>query len=100
MGGASATISAEWISAIAGTTPVTGYEYRTYATADGAPAADAATQGWTTATSPQSITTVTTDDTTPALVDGTEYTVEIRATSAAGPGEIASATATPAAPGE
>ena len=81
-----ASISAEWISAVAGSTPVTGYEYRTYATADGAPAADAATQGWTTATSPQSITTVTTDAATPTLENDTEYTVEVRATSAAGPG--------------
>ena len=93
-----ASITAEWITpASAGTDAggITSYQYRTYATATGAPAADAATQGWTTATSGVSITTVTTDDTTPTLTNGTEYTVEVRAVSAAGSGESASETANP-----
>ena len=57
-----ASISAEWISpADAGSADIASYQYRIYETADGAPAADAGTQGWTTATSPVNITTVTTD---------------------------------------
>ena len=92
-----ASITAEWISALQGTTAVTGYEYRTYVTATGAPAAAAAVQGWTDGTSGVSITKVTTAASDTDMVNDTEYTVEVRAKSAAGPGEIASATATPKA---
>ncbi|MDE0073930.1 MAG: carboxypeptidase regulatory-like domain-containing protein [Gammaproteobacteria bacterium] len=92
-----ASITAHWIIPESpGTSTITGYQYRTYVTSDGAPAADAATQGWKSATSPQAITTVTTATGTPSLVNATEYTVEVRAVSAAGEGTVASATATPA----
>ncbi|MDE2895554.1 MAG: fibronectin type III domain-containing protein, partial [Chloroflexota bacterium] len=92
-----ATITAEWISpADAGSAAITSYQYRVYETADGAPAADAADQGWETATSPQAAATVTTADGDPAVENDTEYTVEVRAVSTAGNGAIASATATPA----
>ncbi len=91
-----AQIIAEWISPVEiGTAAsITEYQYRAYKTADGAPAADAADQGWDTATSPQ---TITTDVADANLENGTEYTVEIRAVSAAGNGDIASGVATPAA---
>ena len=84
-----ASLTAEWISpADGGTSARTNYQYRAYETDEGAPEADAADQGWETATSPQNITT---------LVNDTKYTVEVRAVSAAGDGAIASATGTPKA---
>ncbi len=80
------------------------YEYRVYET-DG-DVALLATEGWATATSGSEITTFTSvtvtpgtpptrTPSTPTLVNGTEYTVEIRATGTAGPGAVASKTVTP-----
>ena len=90
-----ASISAEWISPVdIGTAAsITNYQYRAYKTGDGAPAANE-NQGWANATSPQSITQ---DVAGATLENDTEYTVEVRAVSAAGNGEIASEKATPSA---
>ncbi|MYK99309.1 MAG: hypothetical protein F4014_11035 [Gemmatimonadetes bacterium] len=87
------------------------YQWRAYdATADNALEDD---EGWATATSPQNITTFSqvtavddpdtdaderTVDTAVALVNGTEYTVEVRTVSSAGNGAVTTATGTPSAP--
>ena len=81
-------VTLTWTDPVAGTHPITGYEYRRKSGTDDYPAT------WTPVTpSEESASTVTVSN----LTNGTEYTFTLRAVSDAGLGQAAEDSATPAA---